>query len=783
MAVFAGAGLMFIIEPMVAKMLLPMFGGSPNVWTTCVLFFQILLLIGYLYAHLLGTRLSARFQIAIHIPIVWLAAFLLPSRIPGGVAVYDTPTLSLIAILGALVGAPFFVISTTAPLLSKWCAATKAINPYLLYAASNAGGLIGLLSYPFLIESSMRLTDQTALAQCVYIIYAVLVTACAVAFYKVGKDLIVSQSSDLGVSLSEAAPTAGSYLRWLVLTVTPQSLVLGLTTYITSELSAIPFFWVVPLFIYLLSFVIAFSPGSARLLNFSSASALLLTLASLVVITDGSYLGGYSSISAFIILHLACLFFVCCACHMRVASLRPSTRHLTNYYLAISSGGVFGSCINTFIAPALFKDYLEYPLMLVVAAVVLTGGTLPKTILQRTQVSVDVKIWLVPLVVLGVSTVSWWHASNTLDALGDPENMSASAFPVVVVAAVAFQFFVPLIACLLLAESARQLKLGIALVGIFALLDYAAVPDFVVFQKRNFFGCLTIAARQDENVCEFFHGHTLHGSESLDPDERGKPISYYYPTSPIGSILTAMYGPPQTLRELAADVQNRMVPDSSDDPLVSRRIRMQRSREVKPAPIAVIGLGAGTIASYAKRGQPVVYYEIDREVVDIASNPIFFTYIFQARARGVDLKVLNGDGRLEIQKAPYNHFQAIFVDAFTGDAIPTHLLTREALATYRSKLTRDGMIVFNISNHYYDLRPVLETLAAESELAAYAFDDSNVALERHRTNASWVILTSDQNLQRALRERGWEPLHVEKKVRPWTDDFCSPLTVLSHQFL
>lgn len=697
---------MFLVEPMVAKMLLPQFGGSPNVWNTCVVFFQLVLIAGYLYGHFITNRLNSNWQTGIHLSLVAVAAMMLPIRLNATGVMYEHPIASLFALLVVLVGFPFFIISTTVPTISKWYSSVSmdcSVEPYMLYAASNAGGVIGLLSYPFLIEPNFRLAQQTQIVTALFVGYALCVAACAFLMLKNSvseKKTVDAQETNLETSENKPliavaeTPVAGTtdaktptvktpasmdYCYWLVLALIPQSLVLGFTTYVTSELSAIPLFWIIPLLIYLFSFVIAFSQVPSVIQKSFKIAAFVSIILTAILLSAGSYAFEENLLIAGLSVQLITLFFVCCACHMELAVRRPNVAFLTSFYLTISIGGVMGSVINTFVAPELFRDYIEYPIMLVAAGLLLAQNTAGRTALR---------------------------------------------------------------ACL-------------AIVGLLVFIEWCIAPDVVVYQTRNFYGCISLWLNRAENTCEFFHGHTLHGSESLDPDERGVPTSYYVPSGPIGRLCSDLFGPPETMRSLA-----------------------KRENTAGSSAIAVIGLGTGTIAAYAKEKQPIVFYEIDPDVVDVASNPIYFTYLYQAKKRGVDLRIVKGDGRLEIQKAPYNRFRMILVDAFSSDSIPMHLITREALAIYQSKLKKDGLIVFNISNHFYDLRPVLHSLSRDAKLTAYTIDDRNAPLEPRQASASWVVLTSSDSVQDLLKKSGWKLLDVDRDLEPWTDDFCSPLSVL-----
>lgn len=756
---FLASGLMFAVEPFIAKMLLPFFGGSPNVWNTCVVFFQLMLLAGYVYAHYVGTRLSLTKQLIIQAIVIWLPVVFLPIRIPSGISIGEQPVVSLLLFLSGLIGVFFFALCTTAPLLQKWYSQSGSIgsaDPYFLYAASNAGGLLGLILYPFLFEPNFKTAELSTIVSNSYISYGVLVTACGLALFLRTRGRTVRHGAGSEANGGEAAPGSKQLARWILFTMVPASLVLGLTSYITSELSAVPFFWVAPLFIYLTSFILAFLNLPAFVLSIAKAVTPLVALVVVMLtlshtIAEASF--GDPLITTTVSLHLVSLFLICLTCHATVAAERPATSQLTQYYIAISVGGILGSCINTFVAPLVFKGWTEYPLMIMVAAIML--ARLPAFRERAESTTGSIKWFSIPVLVLMVSLASWTVYETVLAQKSEALSLGGQYVVKEAIYQVLSQVLIPIAACLTLARSTIQFRAALAVVAaIFLFTDRS--NETIVYQGRNFFGSLSVVLNKNQNSCEFWHGNTIHGTESLDPAKRGMPTSYFYPTGPIGVIMRTLIGEPQSWNAESTETISE-----------------------KQAPIAVLGLGCGTTAAYAKRNQPVVYYEINPEVIEVASNPLYFTYLFQAKKRNVDLKIVQGDARLEIQKAPYDHYRMILVDAFSSDSIPMHLITKEAAEIYFKKLKHDGVLAFNISNQYYDLKPVLAALSNELKVPALVLSDPEDSFDDERYSTEWVVFSRSEEVLETLRKLGGLNLQAAKAVRLWTDDYCSPLTVLS----
>ncbi len=732
LALFASSFLMFTLEPFIAKLLLPYLGGSANVWNTCVVFFQLTLVAGYLYSHLIShLKVPVERLKWFHLPVLLLPLLATSFIVP---VVADSaelsPVLWLLATLVSMIGALFFSLSTVAPLLQKWYSNSPAPgsqDPYFLYAASNAGSLAGLLLYPLLIESSFSLSEQGNL---IYWSYGVVALVVFAASFSVRS--IKQEESESTESHDPKHPIkAEDYLRWLLYTSIPASLMLGVTTYVSTELSALPFFWVVPLFIYLLSFVICFSRPPKILLKVSNVLAPLLALVVLVMVFKQAVPyeqnAGEIPITEGISIHLAALFLISLALHGKLADERPNHTKLTQYFLCISIGGVLGSSFNTFLAPLIFNAWIEYPLILSLAAVSLMRCPEKLQSFPSYKRHLTKRDLAIPLLVLVVAFISW--------KLCQGDMLTVILIPL----------SLTVVATILSATNTNQLRSGLSIALSALVLTLFSLESNTVYRSRNFFGCLKVSLNRVENTCQFWHGITIHGVESLDPALRGKPQAYFHRSGPIGELLTVL-------------------------------------NKDKQDPLAVVGLGAGSLAAYANPGQKMYLYEINPDVVKIASDPFYFSYLFQARKRGVALEIVEGDGRLKLKNSPYQYFGLIIVDAFNSDSIPTHLLTREALKLYESKLKTGGTIAFQVTNNYYNLKPLLAALAKERGAKALFKNDYSVAREQKRYPTEWVVLTKDHKSLEQLKELHWKELVPKKRVKIWTDDYSNPLELLMETF-
>lgn len=810
------SALMFFVEPYAAKVLLPLLGGGPAVWNTCVCYFQLVLLLGYMYAHWLSKQSSLARQLFFHALIIWLPAVLLliqPPTItdtlrgmPGffsGVGAETQPILWLLLTLTCMIGGMFFAISTTAPLLQKWYTRSRfsgSSDPYFLFAASNFGGLAGLLLYPFLIEPNLPLAQQANGLSVCYLAVAIMVSLSG---------LLVYRSSEHGTNAtseptppepaetpaSSTTPSRTAYARWLLLSAIPSSLVLGLTTHVTSELSSIPLFWIVPLALYLVSFIITFGRCPATVIRFVKILAPCLVACSVMVIaSDNGYLlvgGGEAYITTGIALQLLTLLAVCVACHGQIAQQRPSPAHLTAFYFIISLGGVLGSAFNTLVAPTIFRSGHEYLLVLLLAGV--TVAHLPsmrrKHPCSESTDSVtapapdSISGWskeipfVIPMVVLGVTLLCWFgYALMKPDApLGDQ-----TVRPETGVLELVLRFVAPLVVCMLLSRKQAQFKLGLASICTVVILHVFAHDDeHVVFRNRNFFGQIAVATFRD--TAELWNGANLHGTESLNPVLRGKPEAYLYTDGPIGKLLDYLSDKERQRVSGGIVPGEEAQPEALSD--AEKRqlfIRQMQNAQFVPPPYAVMGLGTGVASALAKPGQTVAFFEINPQVVEIARNPFFFTYLYEARKRKVNLRIIKGDARTSIQKEPSGFYQLIIGDAFNSSSIPSHLITRDAIQIYLRKLKPGGALAFNTTG-YFDLKPVLAKAAEELNLRALTIreydrdSDSKYFIE-------WVVLTPEVVVAKHLESDGWKVLSSDPGFRLWTDDYANPLGVLRERF-
>jgi hypothetical protein len=693
-------------------MLLPLLGGAPSIWNTCMVFFQALLLAGYAYALVVSRRLRVRSQATLHITLLLGAAIFLPFSVAGwvinSVPTRNSPVLWLLAVLAATVGPPFFVLSATAPLLQKWFSHSDhpaAKDPYFLYAVSNAGSMISLLAFPFVLEPKLNIRNQSLAWAAGYLVLAVLITACA---------LTVREKADRAAPVASEEPSEPVTWRrraaWLGFAFAPSSLMLGLTTYISTDVASLPLIWVVPLAIYLLTFVLAFA--RRQLLSLRIASMLFPAL--IVIVGIVLLLKPNLPILFVLPLHLVLFFFAAFICHRRLALARPTVARLPEYYLWVALGGVLGGTFNALLAPLLFSVPIEYPLVLVLACFLRPDES-------RTTTSRWWRIAFPPFIFLLIIVL----------ALSVPGNIQES-------------FQVALILCLPLAICylAAPKQPAVFAFSLLAFMTGAYVcwnsQESLLKRERNFFGIWKVTESRDGTAHELLHGTTAHGFQFTDADRRCNPQSYYHRSGPLGLVFDAYHA-------------------------------WSGSQHV-----AVIGLGAGTMISYAQPGEQWDLYEIDPAVVRIASNPRYFTYLSDCAA--APYQVILGDARLRLREAPDHHYGLILLDAFSSDSIPAHLVTLEALNSYLSKTADGGMIAFHISNRYLNLEPLLSGLSMRTGLTAFLRTDRDADLSAGKYPSVWVVMARDEaSLGPILNDFRWQRLHGNIV---WTDDFSNLLDVL-----
>jgi hypothetical protein len=808
---FLSALLLFWVQPLVGKMVLPILGGTPAVWNTCLLFFQSALLAGYAYALALTRWLSPRVQVFVHVALLLAAALSLPVAVagpPSGVVPTDSPVAWLLKTLLLSAGLPFFALSASAPLLQKWFSQTRAASasdPYFLYAASNAGSLLALLGFPLLLEPNLALGRQGRAWALLYFALVALVLACAAAALRggatredeqdasdavgagQGKDEVGRMKDEGEAGMTSLHPSAfilppstrpaptgqvaedvssetltlRQRLRWALLAFVPSSLVLGATTYITTDVAAVPLLWVVPLSLYLLSFVLVFA--RRRLIPRSLPTRLLPVAAVLLALV---YLSGATQPAWFLILfHLLFLFSAAMVCHGRLADERPPARHLAEFYLWLAAGGALGGLFNALVAPLLFNTLAEYPLVILLAsylrpafrrtrgqlfglrlgagkhgggahevesdALKNEGGALENGAGEADERPNRLDL----LLPLGVGVLA---AALALVA----PHVGADTDEHVVVERVALSLGVPLFLLNhFFAPRPLRFALGLGAVMLASLL-FAGSRDQTLLAERNFFGTLRVAAEDSGELHWLRHGSTLHGRQYTDAARRCRPLSYYHREGPLGSLFDAFDAKPGGARA-----------------------------------VAVVGLGAGTTAAYSRAGQAWTFYEIDPAVVAVARDPRLFTYLSECAAAPVSVAL--GDARLRLRDAPDSIYGLVILDAFSSDAVPAHLMTREALALYLSKLAPGGLIAFHTSNRALELERVVVGIARDAGLVSRVFADREYKPDIGKDPSTWVVVArSPADLGALNADLRWQPLD-EREHRPevWRDDFSNVVGV------
>lgn len=783
---FVSAFLLFLVQPIVGKMLLPTLGGTPLAWNTCMVFFQILLLGGYLYSHLTTKWFGVHKQSRWHLVLLGLTLLVLavvagiykqPVAIdkdltPQG---QDLPIFGILLVLFLAVGVPFFAIATSAPLLQRWFSQSghsAAKDPYFLYAASNVGSVLALVVYPLWVEPSLRLATQSWLWAGGCGVLAVLVGLCAITLPKPvstppnlrsgGTANPKPATPAVVVAPAEEPVTWPKRLRWLALAIVPSSLMLGVTTYLVTDIASIPLLWLMPLGIYLISFIVAF----LRLPKFMYWVFTLSMPVFVLLLLFVKYTYAVESMSWLFVLHLAVFASVALTCHSDLARTRPSTSHLTEFYLIMSIGGVLGGLINTLFAPLIFNDVYEYELALVGACLLLPALFAPKA--KPLAIVLDLGF---PLAVLGLAL----YLTNQTRSLPDQPKLwdrfrytlmpvaefltkilnkvGSSKQPLDVRAGDLFQWLkygIPLSATLLAVH--RPWRFGLAVAAVAIAAYFAVDRTDVVLKDRSPFGILRVEESESVDndtgeaalVYTLSHGTTTHGDQQVFPESL-MPRTYYHPDGPIGDVFLREYYGPRTRKNMA-----------------------------------FIGLGTGTLAAYGRKGQQITYYEIDPVVRRIATDSRYFSYVTECDAA---VEIVLGDARIQMERRKDARYDLIIVDAFSSDAIPVHLITREAIQLYLSRLAPDGSIILHISNRHLDLGRVAARHARDLDLQALHIDDGG-GDDNTYYSSEWVLIAPRQTKLTYLskQEQYWNPIEQFDSDPVWTDDFSSILPVLKEDF-
>jgi hypothetical protein len=723
---------MFWLEPMFAKMILPILGGTSSVWTTCIAFYQLALLGGYIYSHVAIKWLGVKRQSIFHLVLLWSALIVLPIGIAEGLTppVSSNPIQWVFLLLLTTVGLPFFVISSTAPVLQKWFSTTvhpSAKDPYFLYSTSNLGSMIGLLAYPFLVEPFLTLKTHSNIWAGCYALMAVLISGCAISSWRSSSRVAQPPGPIVDTNVRFEPPIAensevlknSQRTRWVLLAFAPSSLLLGVTQYITLDIAQIPLLWIVPLAIYLLTFILVFAkrPLLKHRWMFWLQPFFLVPLMMLF------YWNLATNMWFSIPFHLITFFIVAMVCHGELANTRPSTAHLTEFYLWLSVGGVLGGLFNALIAPLVFNTLAEYPLAIVLACLLRPSEHFDKH--KSYERWLDLGLPLAFFLIVSLPKLGM----GVMGQIG-----SSSGFLLIVIT-----FISCLMGILLYSFRQRPIRFGLGM-GAVVLVSFlwTGGQDRVLYSERNFFGILKVLRDSTGGYHFLQHGTTLHGVQSLDPTRRREPLVYFSRSGPLGQVFDAF----------------------NSKPLGNR--------------VAIIGLGSGTIASYAKAGQHWTFYEIDPAVERVARDARYFTFLRDCPA---EVDVVLGDARLSLKQSRGTPYNLIVLDAFNSDSIPVHLLTREALELYLSRLAADGILALHISNKYLNLKPVVGNLALDANLACFVREDTDVSEDERKAKTAgsvWVALALQvRDLRNLTEDPRWERLEGRPGARLWTDDYSN----------
>ena len=714
---FISATLMFILQPLFGKLLLPLLGGSPAVWNTCMVFYQTVLFLGYFYAHILSSKCDPRRQVLIHAVVIVVSFIALPVALPEvtNPPTDTNPTFWLMGILFLAIGLPFFVVSTVSPLLQKWFADIghhTSEDPYYLYAASNAGSMVALLSYPFLIEPTIGLVEQKSFWSIGYVLLGILIIGCAVVLWRNRS----AESTDKieEVEESENLPLL-TQLHWLALAFVPSSLLLGLTNFISTDIASVPLLWIIPLTLYLLTFILVFSKWANKI------HPAMVSLQPIVLLPFIAYSFVDPAALPFwlnLILHLIAFFLAVMVCHGELAKRRPHTKHLTHFYLIMSFAGMLGGMFNTFVAPFIFNAVYEYPTMIVAALFLRPGFSSKKVLFQ---------MWF-PLLLLCLGLTVYLLSDNLSQSI-----IYSATNGLILLAGLSYVF------------RSQAISLGL-LTGVilFFTLGIQNLISNTIYQERSFFGVLSVreSVLLDENnkpekYHELFHGTTKHGAQRLASHLQTTPLTYYSRPGPMGQLFKVFDNKNQDWE------------------------------------IGTVGLGAGALACYAKQQQHWTQYEIDPLVIEIAKNPYYFTYLKRC-SKNSTFKV--GDARLSLANESDQKFDLLIMDAFSSDSVPTHLLTREAIELYFTKLKPNGILAFHITNRHLEIKKVISDHVNHFKLSALIQEFKPKKEIPLVIATDWVVMAKHAETLEPLRQSqlgNWQKLPLFFDMKPWTDDFTN----------
>jgi spermidine synthase len=663
--IFLSSFLLFLVQPLIARQILPWFGGTAAVWTTCMLFFQTLLLAGYAYAHAANARLAPRAQAALHSALLGLALLTLPISPSEALKPLgnEEPISAILLVLTATVGLPYLLLASTSPLLQAWFArARPGVDPYRLFAVSNLASLLALIGYPLAVEPFLGNREQIVWWSVVFAVFAVLCAALS------WSNTSENRTREIGEEGGIAAPRRGDYLLWLALSATGSVMLLAVTNHVTQNVASFPLLWLVPLTLYLLTFIIAFEGSNLYRVALFWPAVLAWLCGMAWLLADTSY---QLNLRVQLGVYLSGLFVACLFCHGELYRARPAARHLTAFYLTISAGGAIGGLLVAVVAPLAFNAYYELGLALVALALLAAVRFAP------------------------VNRAARWASLAVLLAV------SASA-----------------------------------------AYDGARFQKDVLLSARNFYGVIRVKEYGEPGSSYHYrrlmHGVIMHGEQDMTEDGRRRPTTYYQPSSGVGVAMAA---------------------------------RQARG----PVRVGVIGLGAGTLAAYGRKGDLFRFYDINPQVVAVARSK--FTFLSDSEA---SIDVVLGDARLSLAREPPQGFDLLAVDAFSSDAIPVHLITREALAVYLRHVKPDGIVAFHVSNRFLNLVPVVGRIAMENGAHAVLITDSGDTDEEDHTVTDWVLVSRDPAALKAPQIAAASPVAPEEQAgwRTWSDDYSNLVQIL-----
>lgn len=664
--IFSSAFSLFLVQPLIAKQILPWFGGTAAVWAICMVFFQVILLAGYAYSDWLSRHLKPLYQVLVHVPLLFFSLLFLPivAKAHWKPLGAEDPILLILGLLLATIGLPYFLLSTTGPLIQSWVARSNlGTHVYRYFSLSNLASLLALISYPFLIETRTKLLSQAYGWSVVYGGFVVLCTTSAIYFVRHAMAAARPAHERMHAPEGDWDPTWRDYLFWMLPAAMASWLLLAVTNHITQNVAAIPFLWLLPLTLYLLTFVLCFEGDRwYRRTIFVPAAAILLVVCAYGL--QDSDVG--ISVKVAIPLYSAGLFVLCMFLHGELARMRPGTRHLTRFYLMVSLGGAIGGIVVGLISPHLLPAYYELGAGFVITAL------FAAFLFRRNR-------------------------------------------PVMLVAAV--------------------------LAGICGYFLFVQVSEDLTATRRllrNFYGTLYTIDGTDEDthdrVRQLFHGSIKHGEQYLSALRRREPTAYYGRSAGIGLAI-------------------------ANTNSIHKKV-------------GVVGLGAGTLAVYGQPGDTYRMYEINPQVIELARSE--FSFMADSRAA---IETVLGDARLSMEREPPQNYDVLAVDAFSGDSVPVHLITAEAMDVYLRHMKPDGIIAFHVTNRFLWLPPVIENIAnAKGLKVALIHDENDNPLLR---NTDWVLVARNPDVlnQKAIRERS-TPIRGIPGLGVWTDDFNNLFAVL-----